>query len=77
MRVGVLEWICGGGLQEMDLQEISSSLRGEGMAMLLSVAEDLAKAGHEVLLSADARLFSQVEQKVLAAKYQVFKDVAS
>ena len=45
--------------------------------MLLSVAEDLAKAGHEVLLSADARLFSQVEQNDLAAKYQVFTNVSA
>ncbi len=77
MRVGVLEWICGGGLQDAEVGGVSASLQAEGMAMLSAVAEDLARGDHEVLLSLDKRVFTQDERREAAAKYRVFNNVSA
>ncbi len=40
MQVGVLEWVCGGGLLDTPIARIPQSLRNEGWAMLSSVVND-------------------------------------
>jgi len=47
VKVAVLEYLCGGGLQEAS-ESASSSLTDEGLAMLCSLANDLALCGHDV-----------------------------
>ncbi|MDX1929115.1 MAG: hypothetical protein SFV81_21485, partial [Pirellulaceae bacterium] len=61
MKIGVLEWICGGGLQETDPQQIAESLLNEGQAMLNAVAQDLFNCGHEVITCIDAGLTERLQ----------------
>ena len=73
MRIGVLEWICGGGLQTVPSESIPHSLQREGKAMLHAVADGFRSAGHEVVLSIDARFFSQAERREIAEHFSVFE----
>jgi len=75
VQIGVLEWICGGGLQAVASDSIASSLRQEGKAMLRTVAEGFRSDGHEVSLSLDARLFTQAEQRELGGRFEVFENI--
>jgi tyramine---L-glutamate ligase len=56
MKVGLLEWVCGGGLSDIPIDNISLTLRAEGWGMLTSVATDLIASGHEVVVALDPRL---------------------
>ncbi|MDF1840442.1 MAG: ATP-grasp domain-containing protein [Rubripirellula sp.] len=58
MRIMVGEFVCGGGLAQQQIQEIPTSLRLEGAAMLGAVATDLS-AFAEVVVPLDPR-FSDV-----------------
>lgn len=57
MQIGILEWVCGGGLQATPTAEIAKSLLTEGWAMLNAVAQDFGRCGHDVIANIDARFF--------------------
>lgn len=75
MRIGVLEWICGGGLHSLEPTQIPQSLRDEGLAMLRAVADDLVRGGCEVALSLDRRLLTAHQFDEFASKFQVHCEV--
>lgn len=56
MKIAVLEWICGGGMHAIKIEEIPDSLFYEGRAMLLCLIEQLAAAGNQVSTAIDSRL---------------------
>ncbi len=56
MKVGVLEWVCGGGLSEQTSSQIQSELLHEGAAMLACLVDGFHAAGHQVSVPLDARL---------------------
>lgn len=58
MRVMVGEYVCGGGLAQQPIQNIPTSLRLEGAAMLRAVAADLSEFA-QVVLPIDPR-FAEV-----------------
>lgn len=70
MRIGILEWICGGGLQNWELDAIDESLLTEGWAILNAVAQDFEDCGHEVLSSIDSRLVSRLYSPDRMSKFQ-------
>jgi predicted ATP-grasp superfamily ATP-dependent carboligase len=72
VRVGILEWICGGGLQDTAIEQISESLMDEGRAMLLAVAQDFVSSGHEVVASIDARLHPELQLTKFGSSFQVW-----
>ncbi len=74
-RIGVLEWITGGGLQAVAPDSVAGSLRQEGKAMLETVADGFRLEGHEVLLSVDHRLFTENETAELAQRFRVSTQV--
>ena len=49
MRIFVGEYVTGGGLAEQAIDEIPSSLRREGAAMLQSIVSDLAEVAETVV----------------------------
>ncbi|MDB4749798.1 ATP-grasp domain-containing protein [Rubripirellula sp.] len=49
MRIFVGEYVCGGGLTNQTIDEIPSSLRREGAAMLQSIVSDLAEVAETVV----------------------------
>ncbi len=55
LKIGILEWICGGGLLDIAPSQVPESLLREGWAMLSTVAQDFTSCGHEVISSVDAR----------------------
>jgi predicted ATP-grasp superfamily ATP-dependent carboligase len=75
MRIGVLEWICGGGLYSLEPTQIPQSLRDEGLAMLRAVADDLVRGGCEVTLSLDRRLLTARQFHEFASRFQVHCEV--
>jgi tyramine---L-glutamate ligase len=56
LKIGILEWICGGGLHETDPMQIAGSLLDEGQAMLSAVAQDYLNCGYEVITCVDTGL---------------------
>jgi predicted ATP-grasp superfamily ATP-dependent carboligase len=64
MRIAVLEWICGGGLLEVEPARISAGLIAEGASMLIALSRGFRDCGMEVILPIDPRLLtlSQHEQ---------------
>ncbi len=71
MQIAVLEWICGGGLLDTPLHQIPPSLIREGQAMLATIVDGLAAAGHneraDLIVPIDRRLVKeQTLQKVAA-----------
>jgi hypothetical protein len=57
MRIGIFEWVCGGGQAHVPIDQIPKSLRAEGMAMLASILQDLTLVPDiEVSGPADRRL---------------------
>ena len=75
MRIGILEWICGGGLHGTSPEQIPESLLNEGWAMLQAVLEDCASFGHEVTTTVDPRLFTQSQLTRLESRFQVSSKV--
>jgi predicted ATP-grasp superfamily ATP-dependent carboligase len=61
MKIGVLEWVSGGGLSTEGQLEPPAGLLAEGWAMLSLVMEQLAAAGHEVLSIVDAVITTQAD----------------
>ncbi len=58
MHLGVLEWICGGGLSQLPLDQIPGSLRREGWTMLSALVSDLCRSSSnsKVSTTIDPRL---------------------
>ena len=54
MRIFVGEYVCGGGLANLPMEQIPQSLRREGSAMLHAVAADLAEFS-EIVVAVDSR----------------------
>ena len=69
MRIGILEWICGGGLQVNEPALVAKSLLNEGQAMLNAVAQDLIGCGHEVTANIDARLFDRSQFSEFGSRF--------
>jgi tyramine---L-glutamate ligase len=69
LRIGILEWICGGGLQYSEPTPIAESLLNEGWAMLRTVAQDFVSCGHDVTTCVDARLLEGL--KLPESRFQV------
>jgi tyramine---L-glutamate ligase len=74
LKIGILEWICGGGLQETDPTQIAESLLNEGRAMLSSVAQDFLNCGHEVITAIDEGLSDRLLQFGSDSRIQVNRD---
>lgn len=55
MKIAVLEWSCGGGLQGAAASHTSEGLLREGWQMLKNLVDGLAEAGMEVLAPLDSR----------------------
>lgn len=68
MRITVLEWICGGGLLKVPVQQVPASLRREGWAMLHCLVTQFADAGNEVTTVLDRRLVDQNDASTLPAQ---------
>ncbi len=60
MRIFVGEYVCGGGFIETELDEIPSSLRREGAAMLAALVADLSEVA-ETVVPIDARFAPPTE----------------
>ena len=73
MKIGILEWICGGGLQETDPTQIAESLLNEGRAMLNAVAQDCLSCGHEVVTSVDSGLIERLHLLELDSRIQMIR----
>jgi predicted ATP-grasp superfamily ATP-dependent carboligase len=59
MRIFVGEYVCGGGLANIEIQDIPLSLRHEGAAMLRAIVTDLADLA-ETVVSVDPRFSSEI-----------------
>jgi tyramine---L-glutamate ligase len=57
MRIFVAEYVCGGGLANLTVEHIPSSLRREGSAMLRAIATDLSEFA-ETVVPLDSRFQS-------------------
>lgn len=53
LRVGVLEWICGGGMSAVPINSVSRSLLREGWLMLSHLAADLLAANQTTVVTVD------------------------
>ena len=74
MRITVLEWICGGGLNDCSLASVPPGLSREGWAMLDCLLEQFSCAGHQVVTVLDRRLVEAMRARV-ASGNPGFQDV--
>lgn len=56
MRVAILEWICGGGMHAIAVDQIPTSLANEGRAMLVCLLKLFSQASVDVVSMIDSRL---------------------
>jgi tyramine---L-glutamate ligase len=56
MRIGLFEWICGGGMHALEVNSIPPGLLREGWAMLSTLVHLFSTAGTEVSTIIDRRL---------------------
>ncbi len=60
MRIFVGEYVCGGGLGRLEIEQDPSSLRHEGLAMLRAIVSDLSEVA-ETVVPIDSRLDVEVD----------------
>ena len=74
MRIGVLEWVCGGGMSDIAIEHIAASLRAEAISMIRAVADDFTFDGFEVALALDPRLLDATQFQNSNSRFRVHSD---
>jgi tyramine---L-glutamate ligase len=71
MRIAVLEYLCGGGLADVESSQLAAvePLYGEGDAMLSALVEDLMDCGHHVVTVLDDRSNALWQKRNGSAKW--------
>ncbi len=68
LRIGVLEWICGGGLAAIPVQQIPTSLLREGWLMLAALSSDLQSTELQVVTTVEPRLVTALQIDALSKR---------
>ena len=68
MRIFVGEYVCGGGLSRLPIDDIAPSLRTEGQAMLRAIVADLSKVA-ETVVPLDARFDAPTEATTIVTTH--------